>query len=381
MSGPHYLDTSYEARVARQLKRWRWASLHLDPVLLFGLLLLTVIGLVNLYSASLHHGGGLVSSQLRHYLAAFLLLFVTAQIPPRYWRIAAPWLFGLAFCLLLLVFLVGHSSQGAKRWLGVGHVMLQPSELMKLAMPMMMAWLLQTPTSVYEPKRLFISAVALGLPVCLIAKQPDLGTAILIALSGGCVLLLAGIDRRWLVGGLVLAIIAAPVLWHVMHDYQQQRVMTFLNPASDPLGSGYNIIQSKIAIGSGGWFGKGYLHGTQSHLSFLPSHTTDFIFSVGIEEWGFFGALLLTLGYSCVFARASFIALQAQDHFSRLFIGSLSVVFILGALINMGMVVGLLPVVGVPLPFMSYGGSSMMSMMIAFGMMMSSHTNKKLWSS
>jgi rod shape determining protein RodA len=380
MPGPHYLDHSYDARLTRKVKQLRLSTLHIDPLLFLGLLILCTIGIFNLYSASNQYGH-LVKSQLLHYLVAFILMLCVAQIPPRYLRVVSPWLYGIALFSLFLVFFFGHVSQGARRWLGVGSFLVQPSELMKIAMPMMLSWLWQQSRQ-YNPQYIVSLSLALLLiPVLLIAKQPDLGTAILIGLSGMYVLLLAGLDRKIIISGVVLVAAMIPFGWHMMHDYQKMRVITFLYPEKDPLGSGYNIIQSKIAVGSGGFAGKGYLHGTQSHLSFLPAHTTDFIFSVGAEEWGFIGCCLLIACYCFIFVRSSILSLQAQDVFSRLLTGSLSLIFITCALINMGMVVGLLPVVGVPLPFMSYGGSSMMSMMVSFGMIMSVQTHKKLWAS
>jgi rod shape determining protein RodA len=251
---------------------------------------------------------------------------------------------------------------------------------MKIALPLILAWYLSGKSLPLQWFDLIISGILLIIPTFLIAKEPDLGTAIIIAFSGFCVLFLAGLRWRFILSLLGLGIISMPFIWHFMHDYQKQRVLTFFNPERDPLGSGYHIIQSKIAVGSGGLFGKGYLNGTQSHLSFLPAHATDFIFAVSGEEFGLIGCLLIILLFLFIFIRCMYMSLQAQDTFTRLFTGSFALTFIVSAFINIGMVIGILPVVGVPLPLISYGGSSMLTSMIVFGMMMSIHTHRKMWS-
>jgi rod shape determining protein RodA len=252
---------------------------------------------------------------------------------------------------------------------------------MKLAMPMMLSWYLDDKTLPPTASVLLACSALLAIPVLLTAKQPDLGTAIIIAASGVFVILLSGISWRLIAGISTLAALSTPILWHFMHAYQKERVMTFLNPESDPLGSGYHIIQSKIAIGSGGLFGKGWLNGTQAHLKFLPEHTTDFIFAVGAEEFGFIGAVILILVFLGILSRCLYISSQAQSTFSRLLTGSLCLTFFISVFINIGMVAGILPVVGIPLPFISYGGTSLVSIMAGFGIIMSVQTHKKLLSS
>ena len=380
MRSPHYLDQSYEARLSRKIRQWRWSHCHMDPLLLGGIFILCAMGLFNLYSASNEHIS-MIKHQLMHYALATIVLMGCAQISPRYFRLAAPWLYGLGLFSLLLVLVVGHTSQGATRWIGVGALQVQPSEIMKLAMPMMLAWFWHEFEHLNPTKKIIIASAILLIPTALIAKQPDLGTAILIACAGTYVILLGGVHRNIILASFLTLIIAAPILWHTLHDYQKQRIETFLHPEKDPLGTGYNIIQSKIAVGSGGLTGKGWLHGTQSHLSFLPAHTTDFIFSVAAEEWGLLGSCILLAAYTLIFLRCASISLQAQSTFTRLLTGSLSLTFMTCACINIGMVIGILPVVGVPLPLVSYGGSSMITTMMAFGIIMSIQTHKKLWSS
>jgi rod shape determining protein RodA len=269
-------------------------------------------------------------------------------------------------------------GKGAQRWLDLGFIRFQPSEMMKLSLPLMVAWYLSEARLPPSPLRLLASAAFIIVPVVLIARQPDLGTSLLIASAGFFVLFLAGLQWKLLalLGGLTTA--GLPVLWHFMRDYQRQRVISFLNPEQDPLGAGYHIIQSKIAIGSGGLFGKGWLNGTQSHLEFLPERSTDFIFAVLGEEFGLIGILVLLLLYAFIVVRGIYIATQAQDTFTRLLAGSLSLTFVVYIIVNTGMVTGLLPVVGLPLPLISYGGTSMVTLMIGFGMLMSIHTHRKL---
>jgi len=353
------------------------ARIHLDLPLLTGLLLLSCYGLVILYSASgqdLHQ----VEKQALRLLIAFGAMFFLAQIPPQTLRRWSPWLYGIGVSLLIAVLVMGVMGKGAQRWLDLGFMRFQPSELVKLAAPMMLAWFLSSKPLPPNWKQIMVSLVLLAIPVLLIAKQPDLGTAILVASSGLFVLFLAGISWRLIIGLGLLATAAAPAIWYLMHDYQRRRVLTFLNPESDPLGAGYHIIQSKIAIGSGGLYGKGWLNGTQSQLEFLPERHTDFIFAVLGEEFGFIGVLVLLTIFLFIILRGLYMASQAQDSYSRLLAGALVLVFFVYLFVNMGMVSGILPVVGVPLPMVSYGGTSLVTLMAGFGMLMSIHTHRKL---
>ena len=353
------------------------ARLHLDLPLLTGLLLLCGFGLVVLYSAS---GENLlqVERQLMRLGIAFAVLFALAQIHPHTLRRWSPWLYLAGVLMLALVLAMGVVGKGAQRWLDLGFMRFQPSELVKLATPMMIAWYLSSGSLPPRWKQLLVSLALILLPVLLIARQPDLGTAILVAASGLFVLFLAGMSWRLIAGLGVGGAAAAPILWHFMRDYQRKRVLTFLNPESDPLGAGYHIIQSKIAIGSGGLYGKGWLNGTQSQLEFLPERHTDFIFAVLGEEFGLVGAGILLLLYLFVILRGLQIAAQAQDSYSRLLAGALVLVFFVYLFVNTGMVSGMLPVVGVPLPLVSYGGTSLVTLLAGFGMLMSIHTHRKL---
>ncbi len=353
--------------------------LHIDAMLLFGLLLLLGVGLMMLYSAG-GQDSGLIIRQLVRLGVAMGAMLVVAQIHPDRMRDSAYWLYAFGLILLAAVLLFGHEGKGAQRWLNLGFFRFQPSEIIKLAVPILVAAFLAErplPPSVF---RILMSLVLIGLPAFLIAKQPDLGTAILIASSGLIVLFLAGISWKLIIGFLSACAAAAPVLWYFMHDYQRRRVLTFLNPENDPLGAGYHIIQSKIAIGSGGTFGQGWLQGTQSHLEFLPERSTDFIFAVIAEEFGLAGAALLLCLYLLIAGRGLFIASQAQSSFSRLLAGSISITFLVYVFVNVGMVTGLLPVVGVPLPLVSYGGTSMVTLLAGFGILMSIHTHRRMMS-
>jgi len=354
------------------------AGLHLDLPLLTGLMLLSGFGLLVLYSAS---GESLaqVERQLIRLGLAFAVMLVVAQIPPAQLRRWSPWLYLAGVLLLAAVLLVGQVGKGAQRWLDLGFFRFQPSELTKLAVPMMIAWFLAEKSLPPRWKRLATAGAMTLLPVLMIAKQPDLGTALLVASAGIFVLFLAGLSWRFVVGMILTAIPAGWALWEWgMRDYQRGRVLTFLDPERDPLGAGYHIIQSKIAIGSGGLYGKGWLNGTQSHLEFLPERTTDFIFAVLSEEFGLTGVALLLALYLFIILRGLYIATQAQDTYSRLLGGALTLVFFVYLFVNTGMVSGILPVVGVPLPLISYGGTSLVTIMAGFGILMSMHTHRKL---
>jgi rod shape determining protein RodA len=351
--------------------------LHLDGTLLLAVLAVCVAGLVVLFSAAGEDLGVFLRQAARLGLALGVLVAV-AQVPPRILRIAAPWLYALGVALLVAVALKGDIAMGAQRWLDLGFVRFQPSEIMKIAVPLACAWYLHDRPLPPSFTTLLVLTAGILVPVLLIAEQPDLGTALLVAAGGGLVVLLAGLQARYLIGITALVLGAVPVVWHVLHDYQRQRVLTFLNPQNDPLGAGYHTIQSQIAIGSGGLFGKGYMNGSQAQLEFLPERSTDFIFAVIGEEWGLVGLVVLMVLYLFVIARGLYIAVQAQDTFSRLIAGSLTLTFAVYVIVNSGMVAGLLPVVGVPLPLVSYGGTSMVTLMAGFGILMSVHSRRKL---
>ena len=356
-------------------------DLHIDWPLMTGLIALSILGLVVLYSAS-GENWATVSRQMVWMSIAFLIMVFVAQIPPHHIQFWTPWVFGFGVLLLLAVLLFGEVGKGAQRWLNLGLFRVQPSEIMKFACPMMVAWYMAEKSLPPSGGRILVALLILAFPVALIAKQPDLGTSILVGSAGVFVLLFTGISWFLIGGFAVVLAAAAPVVWfYYMHDYQRQRVLTFLNPESDPLGSGYHIIQSKIAIGSGGLYGKGWLNGTQSQLDFLPERSTDFIFAVFAEEFGLVGVLVLLCLYLYIVIRGLIIAHQAQSTFARLLAGSLVLTFMVYIVVNIGMVSGLLPVVGVPLPLVSYGGTSMVTLMIAFGILMSIHTHRKLLTS
>ena len=351
---------------------------HIDLPLLIGILLLSAMGMVVLYSA----GGqdlALINRQVIRLSLALLVMLVIAQINPGTLKFWAPWLFAIGLTMLIAVLLFGEMGKGAQRWLNLGFFRFQPSELMKIAVPLMTAWYLAEAALPPRGSRLLFATIIVIVPTLLIAKQPDLGTSLLIASSGVFVLLLSGLRFKLILGVLALMAASAPIFWnYLLHGYQRQRILTFLNPESDPLGSGYHIIQSTIAIGSGGLYGKGWLNGTQSHLDFLPERSTDFIFAVFSEEFGFLGILLLLAIYIAIITRGIMIAVNAQDSFSRLVAGSITLTFFVYVFVNIGMVSGILPVVGVPLPLISYGGTSMVTIMAAFGILMSIQTHRKL---
>lgn len=354
--------------------------LHVDGPMLGLLLALLGVGLATVYSAT-GEDMDMVIAQGKRIGVGLLALLVVAQCPPDWFRTLTPWAYVTGLLMLVAVILLGDSSKGAQRWLDLGFLRFQPSELMKFAVPMMVASFLHHRR--LPPRLLVIGlcAVMIGLPAFLVAQQPDLGTALLVASAGAFALFFSGLRWRFILGCLALAGAAAPLLWMNMRDYQKQRVMTLLDPSRDPTGAGYHTIQSKIAIGSGGLDGKGWLQGTQARLDFLPEANTDFIFAVFAEEFGLYGVLGLLLIYLLVIARGFYIASRAQDTFSRLVVSSLSLTFFIYLFVNIGMVIGLLPVVGVPLPLVSYGGTSMVTLLASFGLMMSIHTHRKLLSS
>lgn len=353
-------------------------KLHIDGPLLLALLTLSVLSLFVVYSAS-GQDTDMIQRQSIRILASFVVLIVLAQIPPRALsRLAVP-LFVAALLLLVAVLGFGEVGKGAQRWLDIGPVTIQPSEIMKLAMPLMLAWYMNRQQIPPTLTHLVGGLILVLLPTLLIAKQPDLGTSLIVASAGLFVIFLAGLSWRLVTTAGIAAAAFAPVLWfYLMHDYQRERVLTFLNPERDPLGSGYHIIQSQIAIGSGGVDGKGWLQGTQSQLEFLPERHTDFIFSVFSEEFGLTGVILLLTLYGFVVLRGLILAMRAQDIFSKLLAGSITLTFFVYVFVNIGMVSGLLPVVGVPLPLISYGGTSMVTLMAGFGILMSIATHHRL---
>jgi rod shape determining protein RodA len=352
-------------------------ELRIDGPLVVGLSLIALYGLVVLYSASGQSLPTVLRTVARLVLGAIAMLLL-ARVNPNFLRRSTPWLYAAGCLMLLVVAAIGHVGMGAQRWLNLGLFRFQPSELMKLAVPMMCAWYLHERPLPPSLAGLVAMGVLIMLPVGLVAMQPDLGTAALIAVAGGLVIVLAGLRVRVMAGLLALAAAAAWFGWSFMHDYQRKRVLTFLNPQTDPLGAGYHIIQSQIAIGSGGVFGKGWMNGSQAQLEFLPERSTDFIFAVIGEEFGLLGLLLLLLLYAFVVGRAIYLATQTQDTFARLLAGSLALTFFVYVFINAGMVTGLLPVVGVPLPLVSYGGSSVVTVLAGFGILMALYSRRKL---
>jgi rod shape determining protein RodA len=356
----------------KTLQRW-----HIDIPLFYALLALAAISLIVVYSASAENFTILVKHVLR-LIMGFGILFLIAQIRPEDLRRLAPVLFGLGVLLLIAVLGVGTVLKGARRWLGVGGMSFQPAEVMKLALPMMLAWYFARVPLPPNLRQMALAGIITIVPVALIAKQPDLGTAMLVLGSGFAMLFLAGMYWRILIAFAALAAVAIPYVWTHLHGYQQKRILTLLDPASDPLGAGYHTLQGMIAIGSGGFFGKGWLNSSQAHLDYLPESSTDFIFAVFAEEFGLLGILVLLGIYLFIVYRGFMIALLAQDSFTRLLAGGLTLVFFFYFFVNVGMVSGILPVVGVPLPLISYGGTALVTLMAAFGMLMSIHTHRKM---
>ena len=350
---------------------------HLDGLLLFALALLMSLGLIILYSAA-GEDLGRVGSQAANIGVALVVMWLVANTPPQHLaRLGLP-VYVLGLLLLLGVALLGEVSHGARRWLHLGVMRIQPSEIMKIAVPLMLAWYFDRRAATLRFRDFIIAAVLLLVPVAFIAKQPDLGTALLVGAAGFYVLFLGGLSWRVLLGLAVSAAAAMPLLWSMLHDYQRQRVLTLLDPSQDPLGAGYHTLQSTIAMGSGGLFGKGWLHGTQAHLEFIPERHTDFILAVFAEEFGMAGGITLLLLYLLIIGRGMAIAANAPTLFGRLLAGSIVLTFFTYAFVNIGMVSGILPVVGVPLPLVSYGGTSMVTLLFGMGALMSIQTHRKL---
>ena len=350
---------------------------HLDGVLLGLVLALMAVSVAVLISAS-NLSAARVTGQLANILIALGVLWLFANLPPHYLlRLAFP-LYALGVLLLVAVALGGDKVHGARRWLDLGVTRIQPSELMKIAVPLAMAWYFDRYEARLRLRHYAVAALMLIVPVALIARQPDLGTSVLITAAGFFVLFLAGLHWRIIAGLAAVAIGALPFVWSLLHDYQRQRILTLFDPSQDPLGAGYHTIQSTIAVGSGGWFGKGWLSGTQTHLDFIPERTTDFVFAVYGEEFGLVGCVVLLVLYLSVISRGMVITANAPTMFTRLLAGAITLTFFTYAFVNIGMVVGLLPVVGVPLPLVSYGGTSLASICIGIGILMSIHSHKKL---
>ena len=359
----------------RQL--WHRFIAHLDLPLLSGIGLLLVTSLLVLYSAD-NASIERPLMQMRNIVVALIFMWLVANLPLHYLMRTAVPIYVLGMVLLVGVALFGEISHGARRWLNLGVISIQPSELMKIGVPLMMAWYFEKNEATLTLKNYFVAALLLLVPVALIARQPDLGTSLLLSASGFYVLFLAGLSWRLMAGLFIAGMASAPFLWNTLHDYQRHRILMLFDPSQDALGNGYHTIQATIAVGSGGIIGKGYLNGTQTHLDFLPERTTDFIFAVYSEEFGLIGNLILLGIYSFVVMRGFVITSNASTYFTRLMSGSITLTFATYTFVNMGMVSGILPVVGVPLPLISYGGTSMLTLLLGFGMLMSIETHKKL---
>ena len=360
-----------------------------DGPLAFAIFVLACVGLLTMYSSG-YDQGSRFEDHGRNMLLAGVILFVVAQIPPqRLMALALP-LYVAGVTLLIAVAIFGVTKKGARRWLNVG-VTIQPSEILKIAVPLTLAWWFQKREGQLRPLDFAVATLLLALPIALIVRQPDLGTAVLVLSAGLSVIFFAGLSWKWIVPPVLLGVLgvalvvgfepqlcADGVRWPLLHDYQQQRVCTLLDPTRDPLGKGFHIIQGMIAIGSGGFWGKGFMQGTQTHLEFIPEHTTDFIFAAFSEEFGLFGNLLLLVGFGFLILRGLALAVEAPTLFSRLLAGSITLIFFTYAFVNMGMVSGILPVVGVPLPFISYGGTAMVTLGMGLGILMSIAKSKRL---
>lgn len=354
-----------------------WRILHIDPWLLLSLLVLTAVGLAVLHSAS-SGSQAIFKRQVVFFAIAYFAMFFVAQVPVGVLKRGGKWLYLVGIILLFFVLVIGVGAKGAQRWLSLGFIRFQPSEVLKLAMPLVVAAYLGQQALPPRWKHIVITLCLVALPAVLILKQPDLGTAILVSASGLIALFLSGLNWRYIVGSVLSLAAAAPLMWHfVMHGYQKTRVLTLLNPEADKLGAGWNIIQSKTAIGSGGIMGKGWSAGTQSQLDFLPESHTDFIIAVLAEEFGFRGVLVLLLCYCIIICRGMMIAWFAQSHFGRILAGSLTLTFFVYVFVNIGMVSGILPVVGVPLPLVSLGGTSLVTLMAGFGLLMAVATEPR----
>jgi rod shape determining protein RodA len=353
---------------------WQRLIAPIDVPLLLMAALLLLVALIMVSSASPER----VGSQLANMLAALVIMRLAAQLPPqRLMHMALP-IYIVGIMLLIAVALFGDVSKGARRWLNLGFMRVQPSEVMKIAMPLMLAWYFQKHESLLRLRDYAIAAVLLVIPTALIARQPDLGTAILVFAAGFYVIYLAGLPWKIIIGMVVSAAAAAPLTWGILHDYQRARILTLLDPEKDPLGKGFHIIQSTIAIGSGGILGKGWGHGTQAQLEFIPERHTDFIFAVLSEEFGLLGNMVLLVLYALLIARGLMIAANAPTLFSRLLAGAITLIFFTYAFVNMGMVSGIVPVVGVPLPFISYGGTALVTLFLGIGILMSIHRHRML---
>ena len=360
-----------------------------DGPLAFAIFTLACIGMVTMYSSGFDHGSQF-ELHGRNMLIAGAILFVVAQVPPQRLMAFAVPLYVVGVSLLIAVAIFGVTKKGARRWVNVG-VVIQPSEILKIAMPLMLAWWFQKREGRLKPLDFAVAGVLLAVPVGLIMKQPDLGTALLVLAAGLAVIFFAGLSWKWIFPPLVLGLVgvalvvafepqlcADGVSWPLLRDYQQQRICTLLDPSRDPLGKGFHIIQGMIAIGSGGLWGKGFMQGTQTHLEFIPERTTDFIFAAFAEEFGLLGVLLLLVSFGFLIVRGLMIALEAPTLFARLLAGSVTLIFFTYAFVNMGMVSGILPVVGVPLPFVSYGGTAMVTLGFGLGILMSIAKSKRL---
>lgn len=376
MSLDDHLVSSNWGRVFRRDRLFQ--ALRLDPMLLLIITVISAFGLVVLYSAA-DRSEATVEAQIVRLALGVGVMFVIAQFPSHLFMRLAPWLYLLGILFLVLIYPLGTEVNGSRRWLRIpGVFQFQPSEVMKLCLPMALAWYLHERHLPPKPKHVMVSLCLLLLPCGLIVLQPDLGTALIIAGSGLLVLLLAGISWRWVAWSSLLGVVSAPAFWFLIKDYQRERILTLFDPERDPLGSGWNIIQSTIAIGSGGLSGKGLLQGTQSHLNFLPESSTDFIIAVLAEELGFLGVFFLLFCYSLLILRGVIISVNAQDTFGRLLSGSITFTMAIYVFVNIGMVSGILPVVGVPLPLVSFGGTSILTLFVGFGLLMSIHSHRRI---
>ena len=372
-----YRFLRHSLRDGRSIKKdsSRWTKLHLDPWLLCFLILNAILGLMVVYSATAEDSA-MMFRQATSFGVGFVIMIICAQIPPKVYQAISPYLYIVAVVLLMLVLVIGETRMGAKRWItipGIGSM--QPSEFMKFAMPLMMAWFFARRS--FPPKfaHIIIALALMMVPFVLVLLQPDLNIGLII--PGIFILFLSGMSWRLIAGGIAAFLVVAPLLWMFMlQEYQKKRILTLFDPESDALGAGWNIIQSKIAIGSGGMTGKGYLEGTQSHLGYLPEHHTDFILSTYSEEFGFIGVFILFSLYAAIIFRCLYIALNSFDNFGRLYAGAIGLTFFFFVFLNSGMVSGILPVTGDPLPLMSYGGTAVIAMLAGMGIIMSIHTHK-----